>query len=175
MGGQSDESPNFKNCGTSDLGVPRKMSFGCSLVVNHKTYFKGGRWWLPPILDCGEFCKFIYAHGSFVHQKCCNYALINLLYKLCRLIWIIYMLIICPSPHPKAPTCLFYLWSVMSEGMYPTFFFWLFSFWNSHLNVSKSLGVFTFFLFWTFLKSMNYVFHVYSLLWLRTPTSSVLS
>jgi len=47
----------------------------------------------------------MYACGSYVHKKCSNYALINLLFSLCKLIWIINMLITHRSPHdPKAPT-----------------------------------------------------------------------
>ncbi len=42
----------------------------------------------------------MYAYGSFVHQKCSNYALTNLLFGLCRSVWIIDLLFICPSPHP---------------------------------------------------------------------------
>jgi hypothetical protein len=32
----------------------------------------------------GEFCESVFAHGSFVHQRCSNYALINLLFGLCK-------------------------------------------------------------------------------------------
>jgi hypothetical protein len=39
-----------------------------------------------------------------MHQKCSNYALINLLFGLCKSMWIIDPLVTRPSPHPKAPT-----------------------------------------------------------------------
>jgi hypothetical protein len=41
MGFQSGGSPNFGNFGIPDLGVPRKMTFGCSPVVNHKNNIRG--------------------------------------------------------------------------------------------------------------------------------------
>ncbi len=63
-----------------------------------------GRWWLPPSLNCDESCEFVYAHGSFVHQKCYNYALTNLLFGLCKFIWIIDLLVIRLRPHPEAWT-----------------------------------------------------------------------
>jgi hypothetical protein len=59
------------------------MPFGCSLVVNHKKYYKGEGGGFPHVWGCGESCKFIYAHGSFVYQKCSNYALIDLFFGLC--------------------------------------------------------------------------------------------
>jgi hypothetical protein len=40
-------------------------------------------------LGHGESCDSVFAHGSFVHQKCCNYALINLLFGLCKFVWVI--------------------------------------------------------------------------------------
>jgi hypothetical protein len=43
-----------------------------------------------------------YAHGSSMHQKCFNYALINLLIGLYRSKWIIDPLITYLNPHPKS-------------------------------------------------------------------------
>jgi hypothetical protein len=40
-------------------------------------------------LGHGESCEFVFAHGSFVHQKCFNYALTNLLFGLCKFVWVI--------------------------------------------------------------------------------------
>jgi hypothetical protein len=80
---QSDESPNFKNCTTLILGVPRKMPFGCS---PHCEYYKGEGGGLPQSLGHGESFEFVYACGLSVHQKCSNYALTNLLFGLCRFI-----------------------------------------------------------------------------------------
>jgi hypothetical protein len=39
-----------------------------------------------------------------MHQKYYNYALTNLLFGLCRPVWIIGSFVIQPSPHPGAPT-----------------------------------------------------------------------
>jgi hypothetical protein len=62
-----------------------------------------GRWWLPPGLGRAEFYECVFAHGLFVHQKCSNYALTNLLFSLCKSMWIIYPLVTHLSPHPRAP------------------------------------------------------------------------
>jgi hypothetical protein len=40
-----------------------------------------------------------------MHQKCSNYALTNLLFGLCRSVWIIDLLVTLPSPHPIILTC----------------------------------------------------------------------
>ncbi len=49
--------------------------------------------------SCGESYEFVYARGLFVHQKCSNYALTNLLFGLCRSIWIIDSLVTRLNPH----------------------------------------------------------------------------
>jgi hypothetical protein len=103
MGLQSRKSPNFGNFKTPKLGSPKtKWLLGVNLVAKHKEYYKGGRWWLPSNLGRGESYEFVYACGSFTHQKCFNHALINLLFGLCKFVWIIDSLITHPSPHPTA-------------------------------------------------------------------------
>jgi len=52
-------------------------------MVNHREYYKG-KVVTCPSTGCGEFCEFVCARGSFVHQKCSNYALTNLLFGLCK-------------------------------------------------------------------------------------------
>jgi len=47
------------------------------------------------------------AHGSFVHQKCSNYALTNLLFGLYKSVWIIDPLVTHPTPHLKILACPF--------------------------------------------------------------------
>jgi hypothetical protein len=94
MGLQSYKSPNFRNFKTPTWESQDKMTFG------HKEYYKGGRWWLPSSLGHGESCEFVFARGSSMHRKCSNYALINLLFGLCKSIWIIDLLIIRLSPYP---------------------------------------------------------------------------
>jgi hypothetical protein len=44
----------------------------------------------------------MHAHGLFMHQKCSNHTLTNLLFGLCRFVWIIDLFIIHPSPHSGA-------------------------------------------------------------------------
>jgi hypothetical protein len=56
-------------------------------------------WWLLSNPSYGESCESMYACGSSVHQKCSNYALTNLLFGLCRFIWILNPLVIHFSPH----------------------------------------------------------------------------
>ncbi len=42
-----------------------------------------------------------------MHQKCSNYAFTNLLFNVCRSVWITDRLVTRPNPHFKAPTCPF--------------------------------------------------------------------
>ncbi len=97
---QSHRNPNFKNFETPTWECQDKMTFGCWPVARHKKCYKGGRWWLPPNPGCVESCESMFAHGSSVHQECSNYALTNLLFGLCRSMWIINLLFTPPSPHP---------------------------------------------------------------------------
>jgi hypothetical protein len=46
----------------------------------------------------------MFTYGSSVYQKCSNYVLTNLLFGLCRLVWIINMLVTCPSPYLETLT-----------------------------------------------------------------------
>jgi hypothetical protein len=62
-------------------------------------------WWLPPSPVCGESYEFVFARGSSMHQKCSSYALTNLLFRLCRAMRIIDMLVTRLSPHLGALAC----------------------------------------------------------------------
>jgi hypothetical protein len=73
---------------------------GATLWLITKNTIKGK----PPSPGHGELCESMYAYGSSVHQKCSNYALTNLLFGLCRFMWIVGLLVTHSSPHPKAPT-----------------------------------------------------------------------
>jgi len=108
MGVQSGGNANFGNYGTLDLGALGKKPFGCSPHGESQRILQGGRCWLPPSSGRGESCESMSAHGSFMHQKCFNYTLTNLLFGLCILIWIIDTLVTFFNPHLEAPTCLFY-------------------------------------------------------------------
>jgi hypothetical protein len=57
-----------------------------------------------PSLGHGEFFESTFVRDSSVHQKCSNYALTNLLFGLCKSVWIIDPLVTHPSPHHEAPT-----------------------------------------------------------------------
>jgi hypothetical protein len=81
------------------------MTFGCKPYGQAQRTLSGGRWWLPPSPGHCESCESVFARGSSVHQKCYNYALTNLLFGLCKSVWIIDPLVTHPSPHPEAPTC----------------------------------------------------------------------
>jgi hypothetical protein len=74
-------------------------------MAKYKKHYKGEGGKLSPSPNYSEFYEFVFTHVSFVHQKCSNYALTNLLFGLCRFVWIIDPLVTCPSLHPKALTC----------------------------------------------------------------------
>jgi len=59
------------------------------------TFPKFKLWWV---------CESMYARDWSMHQKCSNYALTNLLFGLCKSMWIIDPLVIRPSPHLGAPS-----------------------------------------------------------------------
>jgi len=92
---------NFRNFGIPYLGVPWKMTFGCSPHGKSHRILQGKRWWFPLSLDHDESWEFVYACGSFMHWKCSNYALSNLLFGLCKSIWIIDLLVTHLVPIPK--------------------------------------------------------------------------
>jgi hypothetical protein len=75
----------------------------------------------PPSLGHGEFYEFVFVHGLFVHQKCSNYALTNLLFNLCRSVWMIDLLVIRPSPPCRNFNTPLYPRSVANLRMYPNF------------------------------------------------------
>ncbi len=70
----------------------------------------------------------MYAHGLSMHQKCSNFALINLVFGLCISIWIIDPLATCLISHLRAPTHPFYFWIITNEGTYRNSFFHCFHF-----------------------------------------------
>ncbi len=82
-----------------------KWHLVASPVARHKEYYKGEGGGFPQVRAVVSLmipCLPI-AH-SFVHQKCSNYALTNLLFGLCRSMWIIDFLVNIHSSNPKAPT-----------------------------------------------------------------------
>jgi hypothetical protein len=99
-----------------------------------------GRLWLPPSLSHGESCEFVYVHGSSVHLKCFNHTLTNLLFSLCKFVWIINPLFIHLIPiselqHASLPPKCYELRSV------PQFLLLIFPLLDSLLSLSRSVGV----------------------------------
>jgi hypothetical protein len=115
-----------------------KMTFGCRVRGEAQKILLGGRWWLLPSSGCDESCEFVFVRGLFVHQKCFNYTLTNLLFGLCKFMWIIDPLVTCCSPHPKVPTCPFTL--EVPRNMPQLLILLSFSLWDLQLSLSRSLG-----------------------------------
>jgi len=101
---QSHGSPNFENFEIPKFGISGQNDIWMWAPWPGTKNIIRGRWWLPPSLGHGEFCEYVFACGLYVHQKCPNYALTNLLFGLCKLVWIIDPLVIRLSPHPEAIT-----------------------------------------------------------------------
>jgi hypothetical protein len=91
--------------GPPTWGVPRQNDIWVQTLWPCTKNTIRGRWWLPPSSGRGESCESMFAHGLSMHQKCSNYALINLLFSFCKSVWIIDLLVTLPNPHPGAPTC----------------------------------------------------------------------
>ncbi len=101
MGFQSCGSPNFGNFKTPSLGIPKQNDIWVQgLWPGTKNTIRGMVASLK--LRCGESCESVFARGSSMHQKCSYYALNNLLFSLCKFVWIIDSLVTCLSPHPRA-------------------------------------------------------------------------
>jgi hypothetical protein len=81
---QSGTSPNFKNLETPTLGFLRQNDIWVQPSWLDTKNTIGGKALASPSPGHGECCESLYARSSFVHQKCSNYALINLLFRLCR-------------------------------------------------------------------------------------------
>jgi hypothetical protein len=69
-----------------------------ALMARHRKYYKGEGDGFPQISGCDESYESVIARVLSVHQKCCNYALTNLLFSLCRSMWTIELLVTIPSP-----------------------------------------------------------------------------
>jgi hypothetical protein len=74
-------------------------------MINHREYYKregGGFLQVRVMVNLMSLCVFM-VHSCT--KNCFNYALTNLLFSLCKSMWIIDPLVIRPNPHPKAPAC----------------------------------------------------------------------
>ncbi len=105
MGLQSCESPNFRNFEIPTWESWDKMDIWLLAPWPNKKNNIRGKVVAPPSLGRGESFESVFACGVSMHQKCSNYALTNLLFSLCRSVWIIELFITLPNPHPWAPTC----------------------------------------------------------------------
>jgi hypothetical protein len=94
-----------QSCGNWDshFGVPRQLDIWvlvpwphieCTIRGKVMASPKSGPWWILWICVCPWF---VYA------PKYSNYALTNLLFSLCRSMWVIDLLVNLLSPHPEAP------------------------------------------------------------------------
>jgi hypothetical protein len=98
MGPQSCRNPNFGNFKTPIWSIETKWNLGVGPVARHRVYYKGEGggfpkselWWILRVRVCPWFVR---------APKCSNYALTNLLFGLCRFVWMIELLVNFPSPH----------------------------------------------------------------------------
>ncbi len=147
MGLQSCKNLNFENFGTPSLGVPRQNDIWVQVPWLGTKNTIRGKVVASPNPGRGESCEFVFVHGSSVHQKCSNYALTNLLFGLCKSMWIIDSLVTHPSPHPGAPAHPFTPKVLQAREctptLYPSVIFTL----DSQLSLSRNLRVCQFGLF----------------------------
>ncbi len=91
----------FREFWDSNLGIPGQNDiWALAPWLSTKNAIRGK-------VGHGESYEFVFAHGLSMHQKCSNYALTNLLFGLCRSVWVIDLLVILPNPHLEALTCPF--------------------------------------------------------------------
>ncbi len=96
------QKSQFQEFRDSQLGNCRtKWHLGASLWLIVENIIRGK----PPSPGHGESCESMYVYNSSIHQKCSNYTLTNLLFGLCKSVWIVDTFVIHSSPHPEAPTC----------------------------------------------------------------------
>jgi hypothetical protein len=99
MGPQSCGSLNYGNFGTPGtkwhLGAIPWPSINYIIRGKVVASPKSRPWWVLWVCVCPWLVR---------APKCYNYALTNLLFGLCRSMWVIDLLVNLPSPHPKALT-----------------------------------------------------------------------
>jgi hypothetical protein len=93
MGPQSRESPNLGVPGQNDIWV-LVLWPGTKYTIRGKVVIspKSGPWWVLWVCVCLWFVR---------APKCSNYALTNLLFSLCKSMWVIELLVNLPGPIPK--------------------------------------------------------------------------
>jgi len=134
MNVQSHKSPNFENFET-------KWHLGVGSVARHRKYYKeegGGFPHVRAMVSLVSSCLPV-AHPC---TKMLQLHINNLLFNLGKSMWVIELLINLPSPHPGAIACPFTFKMLQVREHAPQFLLLLlFSFLDSQLNPSKSLGV----------------------------------
>jgi len=76
-----------------------KWHLGVSLVARHRVYHKSRSWFVLWVCGCPWFISWVCGCPWFVHApKCSNYALTNLLFDLCKFMWVIKLLVNLPNP-----------------------------------------------------------------------------
>jgi len=137
IGFQSCGSLNFKNFRT----LRTKWHLNVSPMAKNIEYYKEEGGGFPQVQSMVSFASPCMLVASFLHQNCSNHALTNLLFSLCRFMWIIYSLVMHFSPDPKTlarplpPKC-YELRNVLQFFLLP-----LFPFLDSHLSLWTSVGV----------------------------------
>ncbi len=99
MGLQSHGNPNFEIFGSPNLGILGQNDIwvkspwpSAKNTIREKVVASSNP-------NCGETWKSMFVCGSSMHQKCSNYALTNLLFGLCKFVWIIDPLVTLLSPY----------------------------------------------------------------------------
>jgi hypothetical protein len=112
MSVQNERNPISRISWLSTWESQEKWHLGLDRMSNKIKYYKGEGAspkskpsWVFWVLVCLWFIR---------EPKCFNYALTNLLFGLCKSIWIIYLFIIHLNPHLKVPACSSYPQNVVS-------------------------------------------------------------
>ncbi len=113
MGLQSCRSLNFGNFGNGSPGTTWHLGVG--LVAKHIVYYNGEGDGFPQVRAVVRLLNMCLP----MHQKCFSYAVTNLLFGLCKAVWIIKLIVNHHSPHPRALTHP-YPQNVVGQGARPT-------------------------------------------------------
>jgi hypothetical protein len=87
------------------LGLPLRSlvttwHLGVGLVTKHIVYYKGEGGGFPQVRAVMSFLNLCLP----MHQRCSNYALTNLLFGLCKSVWVIKLIVNHHNPLPRALT-----------------------------------------------------------------------
>jgi hypothetical protein len=157
MGFQSRKNPNQRQ---NDIWLqalcPSTMNTIRRKVVASP---KSKPWWILWVRVCAWFV--------FVHQECYNYTLTNLVFGLCKLVWIVDLLVIIYSFYPITPTHPSYPKMLQVGEHIPTFFFFHCFHLRIHIWVLRGVwGCVTWYLSVEFKRTTNgLLFHQTSYAW----------